>query len=825
MMRPFAMPLGFCVAAALATLLGGDNMLDQYYRDLGNWRDVALTAPEGAATKLLFDQAVETGAIAWNPKMRSIELRRHVVMPAELRNALFRVGEAGAVIARELDRTRALGGYVALRMRYRDCRAPCETPTRWIVRSDSGRSDAEALALGAARARRENVPDPLPRLHFRLSRSAGGGYAPWRAWHTMQPLIFDATLDTADQIDVIGSLESVPPGWRVRDRWCRDGRGRLTECGLRDIPAAVRLERTADHGTISLSIAPEPVMPMAPEEGTHHLSDRLTLNCDGRSRCVPGWLPKNGARRFARQSRPETGQSPDPRKSDEALDGPQPPGAVALGPWAESTGRSLLPSALVREVGAEAVIGGLTPRSGSVISAARDLPENTPARVTLDPVIQRAAHEVLAELVQKPAGGAFANLKYPSPTGGRRVSLVVLDLRTPSTLGAIRAAVGVPRPPRGRSRWDAAAAPHDARSPLAPGVAAWTGRGWHQTPGSAWKLFSTLVLIDAISGGTLPTAASDQLRRAMTGLTAAQADRALGDGVLSGQQGICVPRQLHDGARGTDKTTCGPGYFAAIRDSGAGGPLRAHPNFRFGVAEALAVSSNIWFVAAIMRAEASLPDGTLGSLLAKTAERLGFTAPASLDSGKGLDLDARDAASIEVLDDPGNVQALAFAAFGQRLQAGPLILAQLAASIATGRDVRPGLFEPLPPVAPLFAVALADPLLAEVRRGMRGVVSGKAVGPGGRLGTAHRPFRQRARELRSRIAGKTGTAQRDEGLDRVSSFTGWLDDRKGKPAFAIGCTAAVRGRKVGDSKVRVPQLCAHATAELMRRLDQRVLSP
>lgn len=819
MMRSLAIPLGACVAAALAIMLGGDQILERYYRDLGNWRDLAQTAPEGASTKQLFDQAVETGAIAWNQKTRNIELRRHVSMADELRNALFRVGEAGAVIARELDRAHALGGYIALRVRYRGCRAPCETSTEWTVKSSGGRSEAEALALGAAWSRRENVPEPLPRLHFRLSRAAGGGYGPWTSWHTRRSLAFGATLETADRIDVIGSLASVPPGWRIRDRWCRDGQGRLAACGASGSPAAVRLERTAEHKDISLLVAPDPVMPAMPAQGTHHLSDRLTLTCDQRNHCTPGWLPQNRARRFVRAP------SLAARQTDDNADDLQPAGALTLGPWAKSTGRLLRPSALVADVGAEAVIGGVTARSGSVISAARDLPEGTAVRVTLDPEIQRAAHEVLTELVQKPTGGAFSALEYPSPAGGRRISLVVLDLRTPSTLGAVRAVVGIPRPPQGLSRWDAAAAPHDALSPLAPGAAAWTGRGWHHTPGSAWKLFSSLVLIDTVSGGTLSSSAGDRLRRAMTGLTAAQADRVLGHGVLTGRQGICVPRQLVDGAKGTNQATCGPGYHAAIRDAGAGGPLRAHPDFRFGLAEALATSSNIWFVAAILRAEASLPDGTLGRLLANTADRLGLRAPASLDSGTGLELDARDAASIEVLDETKNVQALAFAAFGQRLQAGPLILAQLAASIATGHDIRPGLFEPLPPAGTLFSAALADQLLGEVRRGMRGVVSGKPVGPGGRPGTAHRPFRQRASALRSRIGGKTGTAQRDGGLDRVSSFTGWLDDRKGKPAFAVGCTAAVRGRRVGNNRVRVPQLCAHATAELMHRLDQRVLSP
>ncbi|MEM8548510.1 MAG: penicillin-binding transpeptidase domain-containing protein, partial [Pseudomonadota bacterium] len=128
---------------------------------------------------------------------------------------------------------------------------------------------------------------------------------------------------------------------------------------------------------------------------------------------------------------------------------------------------------------------------------------------------------------------------------------------------------------------------------------------------------------------------------------------------------------------------------------------------------------------------------------------------------------------------------------------------------------------PAPASKQLYRSQEARTLLNVVRTGMRDVVSGSS-------GTARRVFTARAPDLKSRAAGKTGTADRGASKRlgrnaRNSTFAGWLDDRAGKPAFAFGCSVSLTGRRSGGA-VSVPPVCAYAVAELMKRIDARVLA-
>lgn len=818
MSRAFLPPFLAAVAGSAIVILGGSSGIVQLYSELIRWRETVQAAPEGRNTGVLFTEAVKQGAIAWNPVTHSVELRRNVAMPTDLRAKMFRVGEGGAVIAKELDRLSAFGSYAAIRVRYVSCPAPCARSPKWTLRKLGEHSSGRERALAAEQAKSSSVPAPPPRVHFRLSRDSDGDYTSWTAWHLHDVLSFETISEDIDRIDVIGRLKSTPPGWKILSQWCRDDAGRLGTCEGEAIASATRFVPDGVGQQIRLKIEPAAIFPARPVAGTHFLSDRVALSCDSEGVCEPRWISQNGSRRYARDN---ASQNSALQTDLEAV------ALNSLSPWVRVEDGALRLSDLVTATGAEVLVGGLPPRTGSILAASRDLPKASKARFTLDPVIQGIANNVLENLLKQSKTGAFDDLSYRFPSEGARASLVVLDLRSSEALGAIRAAVGVPKPQTQRSEWDMTAAAYDTFSPIAPGVPAWTGRGWHHIPGSAWKVFNALALIDAVTDPRMSPENAANLRAALIGLNSADLDRVFGKGSLTAPGGLCVPILLADGVKGAGPrqagdAICGAGYYAPIKDSGRGGPLANDPDFRFGMRTALSVSSNIWFAAAVLNAESSLQVQRHGLLFEQTAQRLGFLEGQRLDSGIGLALDVRDAVDLEVLSNDYGTQALALAAFGQRVQAGPLILAQLSASVATGKDVRPGLFEPLAPAAPLFETTQARTLLQEVREGMRGVVSGEIVGPGGRTGTGSRPFRERASTLRPRIAGKTGTAERDSGLERISTFTGWLEDREGGPSFAIGCSVTLLGSRTG-SGVTVPPLCAHVVAELMKRLDDEVM--
>lgn len=809
-MKHFMFSGFLCIAAAGGVVLAAQTSLDGYYSDLKQWRDSARAAPEGPATADLFHKAVQAGAITWDPDSQMVELRRDVPLAEPLSQALFRLNEAGATIKAEVSRTQALNRYVALRAHFTDCSAPCPDRTQWRIEASQGRGTAERLAKGAAWSQSRGVPAPQPRQHALFSRGAGGGYEPWQSWRVQDTLSFSAPLDGVSVVDIVGDVQTVSPGWRVDQSWCRAPSGRLASCDADQTAAAARLKRTDPQAPLTLTLAPRPVLPEQIGAGTHHISERIVLKCKDAETCAPQWVPLSGTRKFAKPVRAQS-------DADSVL--PELTAATkVLGPWVTlRDDGTLMPSDMARATGAQAVIGGVPARPGSILAEIDDLDTSTSAKLSLDPTIQRIAHRLLTDLVERRKGGAFANMSYRFPSGGPRASLVVVDLRDADAPGAILAAVGTPELKLGLSSWDAAALPYDTRSPVAPGSAAWTGQGWQHTPGSVWKLLTALALIDGITGGTLPPETTSALRRVMFGVTDAEASRVLGPNALSGPGGICFGHRLSDGIKGAGSDLdCGKGFHRHVRDSGRGGPLANHRSASYGLVEALGLSSNIWFIATLVNAEAALAraNSDAPSLTGQTAQRLGLLSATDLSAPSGMGLTPADAVQIDALDDPENVQALAFAAFGQQVMAGPLATAQLAASIALRRDVRPGLFTPMPQAAPLFSAQQADPLLTEVQLGMRAVVSKNAIGPTNRRGTAYGAFTLRAPALRARVAGKTGTAQRGSGNDRISTFAGWLDDRNGKPAIAVGCAATVRKTD------KVPQLCANLVAELFAQLDR-----
>lgn len=822
--------------------------MDGYFTRLQSWQEGALTEQQGEATASLFTRAVEDGLIVWEPRRGTIELRPGQGDDAVLEAEVFDLAERGRVIRDEIARSQALASFISIRVRLQGCAQMCESAVPWeVLAGPEGQPLAERLAWAAAQVEgpeRRGLPAPLPEHNAVLWRQSGPGYAPWRTWHARARATFVLRDPEVDQVDILGHVPLAPDGWEIAEVWCRvftDAMVHaLVPCTEGSDRAATRLRRSDPDALLRVDVVPTRLLPESLPQGNHTLTERLRLECDDgqrAGRCAPVWVPNDAERRYS--------LPPELPPDTDAYGVPLPPDPPpALGPWVSALPmgndgfRGFGPSELAQDLGAVAVIGQSPSMFGTALAGLSPLSPEAPERLTLDPEFQEIAQNVLLDLTERRPEGAFAGQSYSFAPSGLRASITLIDLR-PSREGAILAAVGRPNPPLGLSPWDIRAASHDGASGLPPGPPAWSGRRWHHIPGSVFKMVTALALIDAATDPTLSTDARRSIRVLIDGVDAISADANLGQNVLSGQAGLCIPTSFDTPLLGVDEAACPTGTYAEgiVQDSGAGGPLRNEPLSRYGLHEAIARSSNIWFSAALLRAELlryeAAPilrsgDGLvaeparIGDGFAATLARLSLDRVQPLDAGRGLVLLPRDGAEVEALlgdDEAVNLRSLASASFGQQVQAGPLMMAQIAGSIRLGRDVRPTLVGPTPQPEPLLregAEALA--MLNTLRDGMQDTVSGGLIGPGGNDGTAAGAFVGLRRVLDiARVGGKTGTANRDEeGLDNISTFAGWMDTTSGAPGFAIGCAITV--------DENVPQLCARAAAEIMARIEAAELA-
>ncbi len=863
----FTGPVLVALAIATAALTQGGALIDDYFTNLRTWRATAVQAPEGPDTHEIFQRAVAAEIIEWDPSSATVEMRRERADQPQYEDlylALFRIGEAELIIDAEVRRARAQADYVALRVRRPDCEVPCDEDDDWtLLAGPDDAPEAERRALGAARADGPGMQRPDPRLHARLWREAGVGYGRWQAWHATAPITFVLDDRLVDQVDIIGEVVSIAPGWTVEASWRRSGTQRLTRdiTGAPDATgqrvAAMRLSRSRPHAVLQLTVQPAPILPPNPPAGRYKLSDWLELHCGAAGSCRPVWRLSEIQRPYSRPPAEPDADTPVDTPLEPLVETPtdRPPPPF-LEDWAEAgwiesrsnaAGNPIGFAATEEAVaaGAVPVLGSFPPRPGSLLALADEISDADPARPTLDPEIQQITHDLLTDIIENAAGRSRAGtlfdptiLSYRFPSDGPHAALVVLDLRADGSPGAIRAAVGRPEPIYGLSDWDMEAASYDPGALIPPGPAAWTGRARHQVPGSAWKMVTALALIDATLDPALSSAQQREIREVIFGLTTDNEDDILGTNALSGQSGLCIPRTLDTLPLGISEETCPAGYFnPPIRDSGRGGPLRNPDAGRYGLERALERSSNIWFAAALLHAERlrlealgpAVVDSTeipprAGDRLGATLARLGLLSVAALDGGRGFGLEVRDAAGVEGLSPDSDLRTLASAAFGQQVQAGPLILAQIAGAIRTGTDIRASLLEPIDRPEPLYPGGpVSDELMAQLLDGMRLVVRSES-------GTGQRAFSRLDIALRNRAGGKTGTADPGDGSAlRNSTFAGWIDmddeAPAGTPGFAIGCGISILGEHDGDH-LRVPPICAYAVAELIRRLDrQGVLSP
>lgn len=466
------------------------------------------------------------------------------------------------------------------------------------------------------------------------------------------------------------------------------------------------------------------------------------------------------------------------------------------------------------EMGLGSLLGLGTSDSGSVAAVLTKTEEGEAPSLTLLPNYQEKAIAALE-----------ANYTCPKDkeTCGRRADLVIIDAEGDDA-GNVLAVASLPQPRTGMSAWDIETLERSSpsRSPLA--AYAWRNYDLRATPGSAFKLVTAL----AASQYVLDTD-DKQLKRILLG-EASPLEIADAFGVAATRpafNGRCKPNyDIRDpskmnalpipGARGGVVFCIGNSASrAGVRsgmssiyetgiDSGCGEARLP----RAGMCEAVKRSSNLFFSGIAMYLDADkFLDPSTGFehtrqidnlLMAKTANRLfpseikseimenknvfDILDPNYPSSGRGRSSPMVVEAGLPVPNGEPRRLRLARGGIGLSVNASPMAMASVAASVATGKIVRPHLihleqrgatndpFEGQPVlVAAPEKQYLADSFLTEIRSGMAAVIRNKG-------GTSRSAFAKIPKELRNSIYAKTGTAPVFSGgeIPEDGRYAAWL---------------------------------------------------
>jgi len=447
-------------------------------------------------------------------------------------------------------------------------------------------------------------------------------------------------------------------------------------------------------------------------------------------------------------------------------------GARAEVALADRHGRSLwidgAPSEAARAAGLAPLLGMQAGHANSVAGMLARLPGagSHHAALTLDLGLQAQVQGALDCIaMRRGSWDGRRCLGGSAVPDGRQAGMVVLDAANGEVLAAAGAGAGQVdaanwQEARDFDRIDPAASPlrlpafqHDG--------------GAERSPGSTFKIVSALGLE-----------------------LAAQQDPRL-ESLLAGEPlaGINAAAAARGFAFRTDASTYpfdGRARITNFRDQGLD---RRAQDGRLGLQQALTYSLNTWFAWLGELSDRSLlgePDGGAPDLqplnpgaldkvrpIVAMARRLGFGQALRLDGGL-LPADyawsAWDAlqASPSGIDPVHTRHELRQLAIGLRMQATPLQMALVAASVGEGRVVRPRLLASLDGRQATAADGPALNLrLDRIRAGMKGVID---------AGTAAGAFRSPdLARLRQGLYGKTGTAPLGDGGMATVWFTGWLE--------------------------------------------------
>jgi cell division protein FtsI/penicillin-binding protein 2 len=435
-------------------------------------------------------------------------------------------------------------------------------------------------------------------------------------------------------------------------------------------------------------------------------------------------------------------------------------------------GRSLwrdgAPTEAAHAAGLAPLLGVHVGHANSVAGMLARLPASGPHRATLslDLGLQAAAQAALDCIAMRRGtwNGRSCSGGTAAPAG-RQAGMVVLDAATGDVLAAAGSGAGLVD----AANW-AEARDFDridpAASPLRLPAFQHDG-GAERSPGSTFKIVSAL------------------------GLELAARQDARLDSLLDGAPLADI--NAYAAARGygfrTDAAVypvAGRARITNFRDQGLD---RRAQDGRLGLGQALTYSLNTWFAwtgelsdrSLLGRPQGGAPDlqpltpGALDPVrpIVAMARRLGFDQALRLDGGllpADYPWSAWDAlqATPSGIDPVHTRHELRQMAIGLRMQATPLQMALVAASVGEGRVVNPRLLSSLDGRAAESAPGAALGVrLDRIRAGMKGVID---------VGTAAGAFRgEGLAPLRRGLYGKTGTAPVGDGDLATVWFTGWLE--------------------------------------------------
>ena len=243
-------------------------------------------------------------------------------------------------------------------------------------------------------------------------------------------------------------------------------------------------------------------------------------------------------------------------------------------------------------------------------------------RLTIDPEIQTVIEDAFNATFEKYSGGGQSILPN-SYSELRRAGFVLLDLQATSGPGAVLAAVAHPSYEITATDWDLEALSFEEsrNSPLS--FFGWDGVDGRMTPGSSFKVLSAITLIQAATGGTrdIPVSRRNNIRDAILGMPVEAYRRRItlpdrGPINLDAPD-MDIPVTAGGDAKFRDSHRRAPLNYARsnLNSAACGDPTNGDiATYDYGLCEALALSSNIWFAGMALHTDLekiqTLADGT-----------------------------------------------------------------------------------------------------------------------------------------------------------------------------------------------------------------------
>lgn len=674
-------------------------------------------------------------------------------------------------------------------------------------------------------------------------------------------------------IDVIGANVRAPLGAQV-EYFCfseaLETTLRLTSCDAQvgSVAARIKLPQQDTAAPPSLSATPirVPLLPPAMRQSLLssnedretggattsriRLDDRLSLVCDmQKAQCDPVLATTQRRVRLARdlqlRDRIETAAlEPDATEDTQTV---QNDAEDALGPDAVFETQFLRlvgPNSyevtdLTRSLDLIPAVGVPGVSFGSYLGFLENLPSGVEAedlRLTFEPTLQGVTRDVLRDFLEGGDFPAQQNRLIDGQEDNRRAALVLVDLADGPDQGAVRAVAGYPFFTATDNLWDLQARARESEGASTISAAAWRGLDARFQPGSSMKILSALSLARTAAGvneGIDPSTRS-QLETALVGAPPSFYNDAFDLDVTQTSQRITSSRVSGSGTfqfgdRGA------PVYPAPQATSQACG---RDASTLYGVCEALARSSNIYFAILALHENENALDALYGTQsdnpvftgLGQTLTALGLAGarplvrlPPTIDAATTFAPDVEAArldsapglAGGTLRPDPMGLHELnvAINAYGQNAFVTPLSMATTAGAIGLGHTIAPFIArteDAQPPrKAPLLpSDTRSQQLLDEIREGMSAVMAPRGTGYAG-----FRAPGPTADALRARVHAKTGTAEigsTDGTAMYTHWFVGWIENTQGTPKYAFACAV---------SHVRGGSPCATVVGEWMHRLD------